>query len=137
MSETITAKISIMPEAEKLLEEMLNKTNNGFSGGRLTRQDLVTWIIQYFEKNCFTDCIEKLRQDHFDQVAYLEAALRKVKEERKAGAEATDLSGLLAPLLNAPKLSSKRGRRTKQTDYELETNVGDQVSDNNTSNVKT
>ena len=126
-----------MPEAEKLLEEMLNKTNNGFSGGRLTRQDLVTWIIQYFEKNCFTDCIEKLRQDHFDQVAYLEAALRKVKEERKAGAEATDLSGLLAPLLNAPKLSSKRGRRTKQTDYELETNVGDQVSDNNTSNVKT
>lgn len=88
-------KISISKEAEEKMNEMIKQVNEGFNGGRVTKQDLVSWLIQYFEKNYFINSIKKIRQDHFDQLAYLDSIVKEAKKARKSGQSNADINTLL------------------------------------------
>jgi hypothetical protein len=70
--------------------------NDGFAGGRVSKTDLTTWIILDFEKYRIEDNLEKIRKDHFDQVAYLESVLKEMKLARKSGIATPHLRSLLA-----------------------------------------
>lgn len=109
--ETKIAKFTGSTEMEQSLDRMVQATNDGFSGGKVTKQDLVSWIVMYFEKYSFQDCLEKIRQDHFDQVVYLESVLRQAKLARKNGADMPDLGSLLSPIATAP--AQGRPKRAK------------------------
>ena len=112
--ESKIAKFTGSLELEKAMDRMVATVNDGFSGGRVSRHDLVSWVVLYFEKNYFQECLENIRQDHFDQVAYLESVLRQAKQARKAGADVPDISSLLAPLVGQPKAAPVR--RNKKSD---------------------
>jgi hypothetical protein len=113
--ESKIAKFTGSIEAEAALDRMVRAANDGFSGGRVTRHDLVSWMFHYFEKQCFQGCIERIRQDHFDQVAYLESVLKQAKQARRSGTAAPDLAELLSPL-NKPSKSERGKNRQLQLD---------------------
>ena len=89
------AKFTGSVEMERALDRMVQGVNDGFSGGRVTRHDLVSWAVLYFERECFQSCLEQMRQDHFDQVAYLEVVLRQAKEARRSGADAASIAAII------------------------------------------
>ena len=119
--ETKIAKLTAAIEVDTALDRMVQASNDGFSGGRVTKHDLVTWAIMYFEKHRFQECIEKIRQDHFDQVAYLDSVLKEAKKARRAGATPEQVAALLAPLSAASGkvTGGKRPRRQEQTEMPL------------------
>ena len=111
--ETKIAKFTGTAEMDSTLDRMVQATNDGFSGGRVTKHDLVSWALLYFEKHCFQGCLESIRQDHFDQIAYLESVLKEAKKARKIGQSAPDMAVLLAPLSRSEKVSRGRLRQLK------------------------
>src|ERR1017187_6771766 len=96
--ENKSAKISITFNADEALGRMLQLVNDGFEGGKVSKQDLTSWLVLYCERNSFESCIADIRKDHFDQLAYLESLVNKIKEARKTGEEVADIQPLLAPL---------------------------------------
>ncbi len=111
--ESKIAKFTGSIELEQAMDRMVAAVNEGFSGGKVSRHDLVSWAVLYFEKNCFQECIERIRQDHFDQVAYLESVLKQAKQARKAGAAGPDFATLLAPLARSGKPEKCKTRQMK------------------------
>ncbi len=67
--ETKTAKTSILLVADQVLDRMVIQVNDGFTGGKISKTDLASWIIRYFENHDLEGNLEKIRKDHFDQVA--------------------------------------------------------------------
>jgi len=64
-------KIGTTDEADQALERMVTRVNDGFRGGRIGKQEMASWIIQYFERHGFSESIGAVRAEHFDQVAFL------------------------------------------------------------------
>ena len=113
----MNSKITVTVVAEKQLDEMVSKVNEGFAGGRVTRQDLGTWIVGYFQKSCFDECLEMIRAAHFDQLAYLESVVKQAKLARKNGEASPDLKTLLSTVMTAAP-QRKTVRATKQLSLE-------------------
>ena len=105
------AKIGVSSEADAVLDRMVQKVNNGFSGWRVTKNDLASWVLTYFENHGLNGALEKIRKDHFDQVAYLESVVKELKHARKAGGVTPNVDKLLAPISSQIKTISDRKRR--------------------------
>lgn len=82
------AKVGILKKSDEAIDRMLFKINDGFTGGRITKVDLTSWIIQHFETQALENNLDKIRKDHFDQVTYLESVIKEMKQARKSGATA-------------------------------------------------
>lgn len=102
---TQSAKIAISAEADQGLDRMVKIANEGFSGGRVTKNDLTSWAVLYFEAHSFKRCIESIRRHHFDEVAYLDSIVHRMRKARKTGESAPDLKLVLSGLKKNPQRS--------------------------------
>jgi hypothetical protein len=107
------AKVTMSLDAETLLNSMVAKTNDGFTGGRLTKHDQLSWIVTCFAENYFERNIEKIRQDHFDRVAHLENLLKRVKKARHLGTEDQDAELKLKQMMDSSEKPKERQQKMK------------------------
>lgn len=112
------AKVTMSLEAEQLLNQMVRKTNDGFTGGRLTKHDQLSWIVSVFAENYFERNIERIRHDHFDQVTHLDNLLKQVKRARHLGKEDSDAEMKLKQMIGSSEKPKERA--PKQTKINLE-----------------
>ncbi len=109
---TKIAKLTGSIEMDQALDRMAQAVNDGFAGGKVSRHDLVSWIVLYFEKESFQGSVEKIREDHFDQVMYLQSVLREAKRAQKAGATSEAIAALLTPVPGfVPRSASVRRKK--------------------------
>jgi hypothetical protein len=113
-------KISISFDSDQHLESMLSLVNDGFNGGRLTKTDLASWIIDYFQSHCISGCLDSIRKDHFDQLAYIQNILKEVKSAQKSGLTPPDIAALLAPITSNQRTRAKRKESQQSVDSNLE-----------------
>jgi hypothetical protein len=85
-------KVTVTKGAEKAVTDLLLRVNDGYEGGRVTRQDLLSWILKRFGEECSDQEIRAIRLDHFDEIALLELSLKKFKQ---AGSLPPELKKLL------------------------------------------
>lgn len=100
------AKIVISTAADRDLEAMKDHVNEDVSG-KVTKTQLASWIISFFKAAYFTKHVKEIRSDHFDEIAHLEAAVKRMKAARDAG-QMVEVGGLLAPVLQRQKTSPPR-----------------------------
>ncbi len=74
------AKITVSKEAEEKLSALVQKVNDGFTSGKVNRQDLASWLLMKFCSAQDEALIENIRADHFDEIMMFEAILKKSKE---------------------------------------------------------
>lgn len=101
--------------ADKDLGEMLNETNTGFASGKLTRTQLLSWIVSSFRRRHFEKEREQIRADHFDKVAHLNSIIKQVKDAAAKGQE-VDIEKLLSPLKIKKPISGLPNRSSKEND---------------------
>lgn len=101
-------KVTISKKAEGTTSDLLVKVNDGFEGGRVSRQDLISWVLTRFAEECSEADIRAIRADHFDEIALLELCLKKSKQ---AGSVSPDLRKLL---LEQSGLNDTARRSTKK-----------------------
>ncbi|MBL7554884.1 MAG: hypothetical protein JNM24_03610 [Bdellovibrionaceae bacterium] len=74
------AKIAISREADLGLGDIISKINDGFDGGKITKQLVTSYIVLDFQKRLNDSELLKIRQLFFDPFVMMEATLKKAKE---------------------------------------------------------
>ena len=101
MSEkTKISKVTLSLESDALLDKMVKQTNDGFTGGRLTKHEGLSWIVRHFFENQFERNIERLRSDHFDRVTHVDNLLKRIKQARHKGVQDSDAEQQLKSMLD-------------------------------------
>lgn len=77
-------KVTVTSAADSTLEEMRNLVLASYDLGRISKQDLLSWIVLSFRETSFEKSITKIRKDHEDPVLILKAKIRSIQETRKA-----------------------------------------------------
>jgi hypothetical protein len=89
-------KVNITEEAGKAVDRMIQDLNSEFSGGKINRTELLSWIAINFESNGYSEETKKsIRKQYFDQVAYLGTVLAKMKQAKKNGEDIPSLEEIL------------------------------------------
>lgn len=73
-------RVVVSHEANRQLDELVAKVNDGFDAGRVTRPQVLSWLLRRFAETASEEEIQELRAAHFDRIAYLEALLKRAKE---------------------------------------------------------
>ncbi len=120
-------KIVISSHADQRLESMLKMVNEDFQSGRVKKAELTSWIICEFETKHFSKSIDKIREDHFDEVAHLKSILKQVELAKKSDQE-IDVDRLLGSLKNRlPKQRQARQPDAEKVDTDLNIERGNDV----------
>jgi hypothetical protein len=90
------AKIAITPESDSALAEALEKINIDNQGGRVTKIDLASWFLLKSSENLDASRIEEIRGAHFNQVAYLEGLLKRIKKSGRDTISVEEIAKLQA-----------------------------------------
>lgn len=114
MEKTKIAKVTMSLEAETLLSQMVVKSNDGFTGGKVTKHDMLSWLVTCFSENYFERNVERIHQDHFDRVTHLDNLLKRVKRARHDGTVDQNAELLLQQMVDSvPKQKERQQKPTK------------------------
>ena len=87
-------------DAHQALDRMVAKANESFTGGRITKPELLSWLVIHFEKDSFNDSLPTIQSELFDHMAYLSHILKEAKKARKDGQTSPELSAIITKLQN-------------------------------------
>ena len=104
-------RINISKMAEESLGEVVNRVNEGFEGGRVNRTQMANWILLKFSSQCSEADIQQIRAENVNELAVLEAILKKAK---KTGKLPSEVSLLIHKHLGFQE-PAKRAGKTKLT----------------------
>lgn len=76
-------RITVSRDAQGALGNIVDRVNDGFTGGRVNRTQMANWILLRFNSELSEAQIKEIRAEHFDEVAMLESILRQAKETGK------------------------------------------------------
>jgi hypothetical protein len=112
MSENNLAKIAITTSADNQLSQALDRVNQGFEGGRVTKTDFASWLIQKTIGTLDDSGIDEVRRAHFNQVIYLEGLIRKLKAAGRDNLGVEEMAMLQAMV--GQQTTKKRSRSAKE-----------------------
>lgn len=116
MSETNLAKIAITAASDSELTRALDRVNQAFEGGRITKTDFASWLILQAISTLDDAGIEEVRKAHFNQVVYLESLVRKLKSAGRDNLGPEELAALHSML--GQQSTKKRSKAQKTKDDE-------------------
>ena len=105
--EATVIRVIVSQEALISLSRLIDRVNSGFEAGRVTRTQLLNWVVQKYAETTGEDEIQAIRNAHFDRLAYLEALIKRAKDTGKFPDE---LNSLLPPTCASAHIA-KKGRR--------------------------
>lgn len=103
MNKNEIAKVTISYEADNALNRMLGEVNKDFTGGRITKHQLLSWFVTSQDGAPFQRAIEKVQREYFDHVAHMENLIKRIKKARKQGIPDEEAERLLRNLNEPPK----------------------------------
>jgi hypothetical protein len=80
-------RLAIGKAADDALAVIVERVNEDFKGGRVSRSQAVSWILIRQAERMNDTFIREIREDHFDEVALLEVALKQAKASGKLSPE--------------------------------------------------
>lgn len=98
------SRVIISHESSRCLDELASKVNTGFEAGKVTRPQILNWVLRHFSETAGESEIQELRAAHFDRIAYLEALLKRAKE---TGVLPPELAALAQPPCGSTHVSKK------------------------------
>lgn len=100
-------RITVSKKAQNALENIKDRVNDGFSGGKVNLTQMANWILLRFQNDLDEAYIKDIRAEHFDEVAMLESILKKAKESGKVP---TDFKALLQKQLGLDEPTKRKNK---------------------------
>lgn len=104
-------RITLPPNALEKLGRWIDFLHNKSAGIKVTRSDLVTWLINSHTENLSTSEVSELEEKFFDNLKYAKWAVKEIMEARARG-EVLNLR-LVGNENKTSTPSSKKERQTK------------------------
>ena len=117
MNDERLAKIAITPAADSELNKALERVNQNFMGGRITKADLASYLILESAKTLDDQTVKAIQKLYFKQVTYLDSLVKKLKSEGQESLtpdEFVELRSMFAGVLE-----KKRGKSQKEVADEV------------------
>lgn len=73
-------RVVIQPDANKNLEEIVQRVNEGFDGGEVTKSDIANYIFLQLQRLISESGIKAIRMHYFDEKKCLASILRNENE---------------------------------------------------------
>jgi len=106
-------RITVTKEADRELEQVVAEINNGFTAGRVSKQDVASWFLMNFKELCDCDYVGKIRADFFNELTRFKNLLKLAQQ---AGGLTPEIRKELRELSdNAPK--PKKAKKNLKSDY--------------------
>lgn len=115
-------RVVVSGEANKALDTVIAKVNAEWEAGKISKPQMVSWIIQRFSAKVSDKDIQEIRAAHFDKVAYLEGLLKKAKE---SGQVPTELDALFQGNVTASKKVDRLTRNITNGDVMPKDSIGE------------
>jgi hypothetical protein len=100
-------KVQITLLADQDLEQMAREINHGFTGGRVNKVQLLSWLVSNFRLHHFRAALPAIRSHHFDELAHLKSVVKELEQARRDGNSSLKLSELLQPIVSRRKVEPK------------------------------
>lgn len=120
MSETNLAKIAITTSSDEALSRALEQVNQDFDGGRVTKTDFASWLLLRAANALDASAIEEVRKAHFNQIAYLETLVKKLKSSNRDNLGPEELATLQSMLGQVTTKKRNRIQKEKKESEEAE-----------------
>jgi len=101
-------RLTINGAAEAALTKAVDRINEGFSGGKINRNQLAIWAIQRFAEDLDDGEIKDIRSEHLDEFSALDAVLRRAKE---SGQLPPELKAFIHKQLGFDDAPKKKGKK--------------------------
>lgn len=101
-------RITVSKLGQDALTAIVERVNDGFIGGKINRTQAANWIMLRFNENLNDTEIREIRAEYVDEVAVLEAILRKAKETGKVPIEFKALLQKQLENIDPPKKKNKK-----------------------------
>ncbi len=101
------ARVIISQESSRHLDDLATRVNDGFEAGKVTRPQILSWVLRRFAETAGEDEIQEVRNAHFDRIAYIESLLKRAKE---TGVLPPELQAAIQPLC-VPAHAAKKIKR--------------------------
>lgn len=105
----LVTKITVTKQAEEAVSQIVARVNEGFDAGKVNRQDVASWILTRFNGTHADGDIQQIRSDFFNEIALLEAILKRAKQN---GSVPEELRLALIGQANLSPGGIKKGKRT-------------------------
>ena len=86
----------------------MDRVNDGFNGGRVTRMQALSWLLIRQADSLPETTIQEIRSEFFDEVALLESILRQAKATGKVPSEFRGLLQKQLGLEDQPRKKPKK-----------------------------
>ena len=103
-------RVTISRQAEEALIAFLERINNGFEAGKVTRNQAVNWALSHLQERFDDSDIQQIRSENVNEFAFLETLLKQAK---KTGQMPAELSHLIQKQLGFDDSVNKQSRRIK------------------------
>ena len=103
-------RVTLSPEALTRLGTWLMELDGVMKGSRITKSDLVNFLILSHSAKLSERDVEQLANQHFDEVRFAVWAVQQLKEAKAQGRNVT-----LAEIVGAPKTIPKGGNHASNT----------------------
>lgn len=107
-------RITVSKLGQDALTAIMERINDGFIGGKISRTQAANWIMMRFNENLSDAEIKEIRLEHFDEVSVLEAILRQAKESGKVP---TEFKALLQKQLESTEQLKKKAKKALTANY--------------------
>lgn len=91
------ATAHLTTEADHELVQMVRECNDGFTSGKVTKTQMLSWIVRNFRRKHSEKEMEQIRADHFDKIAHLTSVIKAIKAAEAQG-QKIEIDELLSPL---------------------------------------
>ena len=105
-------RITITKEADGETDKIVSLVNDGFDGGKISKQDLASWILTNFMELVPIDFIEKVRSEFFNELVRFKNLLKLAQQS----------GGLTPDIKKALKELSDDTQKQKKTKKNLKNN---------------
>ena len=100
-------RINVSKMAEEALSEVMERVNDGFEGGRINRTQMANWILMRFASQCSDADIQQIRSENVNELAVLEAILKKAKKTGKLPSEVSQIIHKHLGFQDSPRKAAK------------------------------
>ena len=97
-------RVVVSREANDATDAVLTKVNADWEAGKVTKPQLVSFILQRFQAKLSEKDIQEIRSHYFDKVVYLEGLLKRARE---TGQMPPELDQLFQDNVAAPKRAAR------------------------------
>ena len=112
-------RVTLSEATATKLDQWIEKVTLTRQGVELSRRDVVEWLISNHSENLSPSEEKELADTHYNEVKFLQYAIREIKEAKGRGEE-TNLAELLQKIKITPRSNSKNQKaKTKPEDVEV------------------